>query len=359
MSGRPGQRPMRALPLLEEHRPKLETCVYCPKLCRSACPVSNAEPRETLIPWGKMTTAYMAALGDVPLEPAFARPAWACTGCGACSKACDHDNDVAGTLLVARSAFVATGVAPPAATRAIATFEAREREARQAAEALAGTAVSRTALLPGCTYLRRSPDVARDALRVATALLGPVQVLGDCCGLPLLMAGDGPGFEQHARRFASKVERFDHLVVVDPGCALVLRGPRVSLLVEEAARRVGAFSQTPQARSVRYHDPCKLGRGLGLYGEPRAVLTRILGRAPEELMDRREQATCSGAGGLLPLTMPDVSRRIADKRLDDHQEAGGGEIVTACASSLLALRKAAKGKVAVTDLTSWMARALP
>ena len=60
----------------------------------------------------------------------------------------------------------------------------------------------------------------------------------------------------------------------------------------------------------------------------------------------------------MPLTMPDVSRRIADKRVEDHDASGGGEIVTACASSLLSLRKSADGKAPVTDLSTWMARAL-
>src|SRR6185437_8610712 len=100
---RPGLRPMRALPLLEPRRDALEKCVFCPKLSRSACPVSNAEPRETLTPWGKMSMAYFAGNGSVPMEASYAAPAWACTGCFACRESCDHKNDVVGTLLVARA----------------------------------------------------------------------------------------------------------------------------------------------------------------------------------------------------------------------------------------------------------------
>ena len=58
---RPDDRPLRRLPTLGARKDTLEKCVFCPKLCRSACPVSNAEPRETLTPWGKMSTAYFAA----------------------------------------------------------------------------------------------------------------------------------------------------------------------------------------------------------------------------------------------------------------------------------------------------------
>src|SRR5580704_8010285 len=109
---RPGLRPMRALPLLEGRRGALEKCVFCPKLCRSACPVSNAEPRETNTPWGKMSMSYFAAHGDVPADASHAAPAWACTGCYGCREVCDHKNEVATTLLTARTAFADKGVAP-------------------------------------------------------------------------------------------------------------------------------------------------------------------------------------------------------------------------------------------------------
>jgi Fe-S oxidoreductase len=107
--------------------------------------------------------------------------------------------------------------------------------------------------------------------------------------------------------------------------------------------------------SVRWHDPCQLGRGLGVYEAPRAVLTRVLGHAPEEFDTRRERASCSGAGGLLPVTMPETARGIAATRLAEHERAGGGRVVTGCASSLIAMRKAGGGKV--DDIVTWIARA--
>jgi hypothetical protein len=54
--------------------------------------------------------------------------------------------------------------------------------------------------------------------------------------------------------------------------------------------------------------------------------------------------------------MPDTSRRIASARQAEHQAAGGGEIVTACASSLVAMQKAGPAKV--SDLVSWIAKAV-
>jgi Fe-S oxidoreductase len=106
---------------------------------------------------------------------------------------------------------------------------------------------------------------------------------------------------------------------------------------------------------VRWHDPCQLGRGLGIYEAPRAVLTRALGRAPNEFAYNRERAMCSGAGGLLPSTMPETSRAITRGRVEEHEQRGGGRIVTGCGSSLLALRS--RSRVPVDDIVTWIARA--
>jgi len=368
---RPDVRPMHRLPTLEARRASLETCVFCPKLCRSACPVSNAEPRETLTPWGKMSTAYFLAQGDVPATESFAETSLACTGCGACRAMCDHDNDVAGTLLDARAGEALLGILPDSARRVGRTFPDHAEETRAAVKALASHPAVRpdakVGLLVGCTYARKATPEATDAVVAATGLLRePVALVEECCGLPLVYAGEAPAFSAHARRVADSVARFDRLVVVDPGCALVLRRrygavgaplrPEPELLVDVAARHIDRLAPLEHAPAVRYHDPCKLGRGLGVYEAPRRVLTRALGRAPREFIAEGERAACSGAGGLLPVTMPDTARRIAAARQAEHEEAGGGEIVTACASSLVAMRKAGPSKV--SDLVTWIARAV-
>ena len=113
--------PLR-LPMLEPHRAALETCVYCPKLSRAVCPVSNAEHSETLTPWGKMSLAWFAARGDVPIDADHAAPAWACTSCFACRERCDHRNEVGPVLTDARADFFAAGVAPEGARRVAEVF---------------------------------------------------------------------------------------------------------------------------------------------------------------------------------------------------------------------------------------------
>jgi Fe-S oxidoreductase len=364
---RPGLRPMTRLPVLEPRRAALENCAFCPKLSRSACPVSNAEPRETLTPWGKMSTAYFVANGDVPLDTSFAAPAWACTGCFACREACDHKNDVAGTLLAARAAMMREGVAPAPAKKAIARFPgmaarnaAGVEQLRRRKDVREGAAAT---LLVGCTYVAKARAEAEDAV-LAAALLegGSVALAGTCCGLPLLHAGDVGGFVDQANLLAREVRGKRRVLVADAGCAHALRvryhehgvnlGTRVDVLVEAAARDLGRLRTIGAAGSVRYHDSCHLGRGLGIYEAPRAVLTRVIGRAPDEFDDRRERAVCSGGGGGLPLTMPETAHLVARARVD---AAGGSRVVTGCAASLVRMRKAG---AQVDDLATWIGRGL-
>jgi Fe-S oxidoreductase len=358
------------LPLLEPHKTTLEKCVYCPKLSRAACPVSNVEANETVTPWGKMSMAYFAGRGDVPIDEAHAAPAWACTGCYACRERCDHKNEVATVLTDARAEMFERGVAPEGARGVAARWEARSAEAARAIEAIeAEESVDEGAgsarVLVGCGYARHAPEVARDALRAVRALTGRgARAVRACCGLPLLYAGDRKGFQDAARRLAEEVAGADRLIAVDPGCARALKVeyPRVgahevkaTLFVDLALAELARLKPLAmEGETIRYHDPCQLGRGLNRFAEPRAVLARITGRPPEEFYRNRLAAECSGAGGILPATRPASSSQIAEARIAEHRALGGGLLVTACAQSLRRFR--ASGEDA-KDLVSLVARA--
>jgi Fe-S oxidoreductase len=370
---RPDDRPLTRLPTLQARKGDLERCVFCPKLCRTACPVSNAEPRETLTPWGKMSMAYFVAGGSVATERSFADPAWACTGCFGCRERCDHHNDVAGTLFEARSALREVGVAPPAAARVLAQFEDKSAALATAAAALSALPEvddqAEVALLLGCGYARGSRDVARDAVRATATLVGgKVALVRACCGAPLLYAGDKARFGEQGAALRSAVAGKARLVVLDAGCAATIRvhhasngldlGLAVEHFTEVAARELGSLARVPGLGGggpVRYHDPCQLGRGLGVYEPPRALLSRALGRAPDEFDRSRGDARCSGGGGLLPVTLPEISATIAAARTAEHEAAGGGTVVTACASSAA---RFAKAGATVIDLVTVVARAL-
>jgi Fe-S oxidoreductase len=346
------------LPLLEERKDELSKCAYCPKLCRASCVVSEQLPREALTPWGKMTSAFGAAeTGQVDAESA--ELAWGCSNCFRCREACDHRNPVTETLNDARAAYVSLGQAPPAIgallAREATVFAEQTGALKRLAHERGVHARADKALLLGCRYARALPNDARAGIRLATELAGPVRLLSGCCGAWQRAAGDPA--RARARREALQTELGGaELLVLDPRCALELAELEPLSLVELAARHPERFGVRPgQAWPVRYHDSCALGRGLGLYDEPRLLLERVTGSAPLELETPREHSRCSGAGGMLPVSMPDVAHAAAEQLAQQHRRLGGGVLVTGCASSTSWLKHTG---AEVVDLVTLLAKGL-
>jgi Fe-S oxidoreductase len=340
------------LPLLAEREDELSKCAYCPKLCRATCVVSDALPREALTPWGKMTNAFDAArTGE--LSPERAALAWACSNCFRCREACDHRNPVTETLNDARADYVALGQAPAAVTALLARQGDLMAEHTAAIAELSTTpgvrADASRALLLGCRYARVFPDEARAAIRLAVGLVGPVRLLDGCCGAWQRAAGAAAEADVSRGRLAAAVGKGKRLLVSDPRCALELRELAPTTLVELASRHSERFRPVVAAGSFRYHDSCALGRGLGLYDEPRALLSRVVGAALE-LESERQLSRCSGGGGILPVSMPDVAKAAGQRLVAEHERLGGGTLVTGCASSLSQLRRAGANAIDLITL---------
>jgi len=110
-----------------------------------------------------------------------------------------------------------------------------------------------------------------------------------------------------------------------------------------------------RGQRLRYFDPCQLGRGLQRYDEPRAILAHLTGQPPLSFVRSGEDGECSGGGGLLPLTHPQLSRAVGDERIAEHRAAGQARLVTACGGSLRRFRSCGEDAV---DLVSLVAEAL-
>ena len=247
------------------------------------------------------------------------------------------------TLNDARADYVAQGHAPAGVLALLQRLDDVTEQQRAAVLRLEDEpgvdAGSDTALLLGCRYAQTLPTEARAAIRLAAALGSKVRLLSGCCGAWQRAAGAPAAAEQARAGLQRQLARARRLLVLDPRCALELKGLEPVTLVELAARHADRFA--PGSLSLgplRYHDTCALGRGLGLYTEPRALLQRAAGAPPLELEQSRELARCSGAGGLLPVSMPEVAQGAANRLLGEHAALGGGTLVTSCASSLGHLR---------------------
>jgi Fe-S oxidoreductase len=326
-----------------------ELCEFCPKMCRFACPVSEITGRDALTPWAKVSLAALCGREpDASAALAFA----GCTGCDRCAHHCAHDNDVSGMLFAARATAVRAGVAPRTWADLALRFSAQGHgEGRDIAAVRAGLpeTTGEAVLFPGCEALAQGGEEVRQALFVAEKMGVPLRLAPPgalCCGRKLLEGGHPELHRAHAGRVRGQVIRGRrplHLVFLDPGCAQDVldgwelpAGSRVEHITTYLARLLVAMpeGQRPPRleETVTLHDPCALARGLRETVAPRALLAA----AVSDLRDPPRcgvETSCCGASGLLPASLPEVARQIADDR---KAELGSPAVTSspACAAAL-------------------------
>lgn len=79
-----------------------------------------------------------------------------------------------------------------------------------------------------------------------------------------------------------------------------------------------------------YHDPCHVGRHMGLYEVPRDVIKKIPGISFVEMERNRENAFCCGAGGGVKIGFPDWSVEISKERLEEAKNINVDIVLSIC-----------------------------
>ncbi len=162
-----------------------------------------------------------------------------------------------------------------------------------------------------------------------------------------IFLGDIKRAKEIARRIVDEAKRLEvqEIVLAECGHAYAVYrweapnwfGPdynfRVRSIVEIIAQYVqeGRLHLDPTANTepIAYHDSCNLGRGGGLFEEPRAVL-RAVATDVREMTPNREQAfCCGGGGGLVALPEYEERRLRAGKPKADQIRQTGAKIVAA------------------------------
>ena len=223
-------------------------------------------------------------------------------------------------------------------------------------------------------------SVLRDAIRVLKAVGLDVGYLGEdepCCGAPLYHMGLQKEFAANAvkayERFKSAGVR--RIIGMVPSCTYALRNlfPKaapgfdieVRHFIEVVAENMGnAKFKYPRPVKVAYHDPCQLGRYMGLIEQPRAVLKAVENlELVEPEWTSGEWSTCCGGGGGFEVVFPDMSRTLAVNRVAELAETGADIIVTQCPGCLMQLKAGLKDlkkdAIEVVDLATLLTRSLP
>jgi Fe-S oxidoreductase len=350
---------------------QLDYCTFCPKMCRHACPVSTASGRETYIPQVKMDRLNQLRLTHASWTVESSDPLWACTGCRHCTMYCDHGNEPGLVLFTGRAVAAARGVSHPALAGYSERFRAREqRLSAQLAVMFEPHLASdgEIGYWPGCDAIDKSASDIAAALalfeRVGLERVRIVEAPQACAGYPLLAAGHRDLFRWHAGRVASALRGFARVAINCSACLYALRAQypaeginlrtEIVSLADLLAPAAANLACPVTRRSVYYHDPCYHARYNGVVEQPRRALSQLA--ELRELAWNRTDTECCGAGGLLPKTNPAIADQMARRRLAEVQSAGGGMVVTSCASCAFLLQRNAPPSVEVANLATAMAQ---
>lgn len=343
-----------------------QTCAMCPKMCRFSCPVARATASDGVHPTGLGTAVTRAREGTLPWEEA-GRVVYECTMCLRCNAFCDLDQDVPAYLRGAREEAVDRDVAPDAIGEMAGRIgssgnpygaDVSDEVAAAIREALQTEAPGTTDVIyvPSCTALVHDPGAVQAVVSVLQGAGVGVRVLhaGCCGGIP----GD-VGLRDAADRLEAEtreaVDRADgrRVVTDDPLCARRLDATPFPVV---AAELLDAGRLTPRRtdRAAAHHDPCVLGRHLGIYEEPRRVLGALTSDV-RELRHHHGEGRCSGGGAGLPETHPEAAEAIAAERLQEAEATGAEVLVSSCPRCKVRLRS---GEMPVRDLAEALVMSL-
>jgi Fe-S oxidoreductase len=217
---------------------------------------------------------------------------------------------------------------------------------RQIAEQLHLPDKADTVLFMGCTANYRETSV-RDATISVLRKAGINFTITDeyCCGSPLLRTGQRTLAQQVAEHNLQAFERAgaERVITSCAGCYRTLSkdynrlGLDLGIEVLHSAQLVNELIAEKKLKPtihgatsrVTYHDPCHLGRHMGVYEEPRQILTALLVEFVE-MQPNRKNAWCCGAGGGVKSSYPDLAKSTATLRLEQARAVNADLLVSAC-----------------------------
>jgi len=111
-------------------------------------------------------------------------------------------------------------------------------------------------------------------------------------------------------------------------------------------------------KKVTYHDSCHLGRGCGVYEEPRTILRAIPGVELVEMARNRRWSWCCGGGGGVPEAYPELAQWNAEDRMREAKATGAELMLTSSALCQRSFAGCAAGALPIQDLLEFASQAV-
>ncbi len=408
---------------IDEYRREIWTCNHC-AMCTGTvtdegefyktCPVYEQLRFEDSSPRGHNIVAFYLLDGSLEYSREVADCAYNCTTCASCEEICKPMSNmiaqIGGSALKAllprilqplgaemepiqsvaiveamRADCVDLGLQPEPLKEMAASVEAQHNvygephEGRiKWAEGLGLRETADTVLFVGCSVAYRRQEIAVASAKILAGAGLDFAVLADewCCGSPMLRAGNVDVAATTIRHNVGLLkERGVKKVIVS--CAEGYMAMRrdwpkfagelpfaVEHITEYLAGLVGSRKLKLRNRinkKVTYHDPCHLGRAMGVYDGPRAILSAIPGVELVEMYPTRHAAWCCGAGGGLKVSNPELALDIGSTKIPLVEATGASVLVSSCPlckTQFMDVFEKAGRQIEVKDITELVAESM-
>ena len=207
---------------------------------------------------------------------------------------------------------------------------------------------AKLAYFVGCTTSYREQNIAINTAEILNSLQVDFKILKEehCCGSPVYMTGQTEKAKQIAETNVDifKNEGIEKIITSCAGCYRTLKeiypkkfgldhGIEIihlpEFILEKLNNNEVKFNNTVNMK-ITYHDPCHIGRHMGIYEPPREVLKNIPGINVIEMPRNKQNAWCCGSGGGVRSAFKDLSSFAANERIEEAKETTAEAIVSCC-----------------------------
>jgi Fe-S oxidoreductase len=358
---------------------RADLCLDCGK-CTGSCPVTRIDV--TYSPRGTIERV----LARRPEELIHDEHLWACLTCGLCTTRCPSNVDYPAFVIAARAEARKAAVEGTVAHSGIMQElmgimgqPIRQNRTGWLTDDLETVEQGDDFYFVGCLpYFDVvfddlgivSTDTARGAVRLMNRVgITPVISIDErCCGADLLLNGDAEGFRRLAEINVRIIRESGakRVIFTCPEGVNAFRndypnvvGPlpfEVVHLSEVLVEHLDALKPDKTGEAVTYHDPCRLGRYLGVYDPPRAII-HATGADLVEMKKNRADALCCGSTGWVHCGR--CAKGIQVTRLRQAEATGARRMITACPKCRIHLTCAMNDldyDIELEDLTTFLAR---
>lgn len=355
-------------------------CVQC-GFCRSGCPIFSQMGTESANARGRSLLAYSLLANEIEPSKEVAEKFYLCTMCRNCTQVCPCSIRIDEIVQSCRKKFFEKGIIAEPHKMILDNLnlvdnpfgEPKEKRTDTYPVGYEKKDKADVLLFLGCVTSYQDTNIIPGIMKLLDKAGVNYTTLGNdesCCGYVSHLIGSDK-FSDSINKNIDKFTKSGSKIIVTPcaGCYKTFKElyPKYSDFDFEVYHAIEYIDklikngklnfENKKSLKIIYHDPCDLGRHMGIYEEPREILKRIPNIELLEFNKNRENAKCCGGGGAMKAYNSDMSAEIAYEKVLEASEIGADIIVSGCPSckgtikaGIAKLRKEKGKKMRVMDI---------